>query len=202
MKRREFHGLTIGHRRTWHPLYRSWAGMISRCHGKNPHKDYGLRGISVCERWRNSFTAFVQDMGDRPQGMSLDRIDNDGNYEPSNCRWATPTQQLENRRKTRLYEVDGERLTVAGLAKKLGLSRQAMQERLREWPLERALTEPAGEKHAHPRYIEFRGQRKNIAEWARCLGIGKHTLRDRIERYGERRALELSETKTDLRRRA
>lgn len=86
------------HGRCGTPTYRSWVAMIDRC--ENPKREryhrYGGRGITVCPRWRESFAAFLQDMGERPQGKSIDRWpDNDGNYEPGNCRWATPTQQNE-----------------------------------------------------------------------------------------------------------
>lgn len=87
------------------PAYRSWREMLKRC--RNPNaiqwKYYGGRGVTVCERWQgpNGFANFLADMGKRPEGLSLDRIDNDGNYEPTNCRWADRSTQMRNRRSFR-----------------------------------------------------------------------------------------------------
>lgn len=86
--------------------YHTWQAMIKRCHNPNDkaYKNYGARGISVCDRWRDSFVNFYADMGGRPEGLSLDRINNDGNYEPGNCRWANQATQHENRRTTVRYQ--------------------------------------------------------------------------------------------------
>jgi hypothetical protein len=97
-----------GHRsaKSSSPEYMVWSGMIKRC--TEPRNaawpNYGARGITVCERWLKSFNAFLEDMGKRPDGYSLDRIDNAGNYEPSNCRWTTKENQSRDRRTTVLNE--------------------------------------------------------------------------------------------------
>lgn len=80
--------------------YQTWRRMKCRCYveGYTQYRDYGGRGIKVCAQWRDSFRNFYEDMGERPDGMSLDRVDNDGDYTPENCRWATKQQQFLNRR--------------------------------------------------------------------------------------------------------
>lgn len=86
-----------------HPLYMTWLGMKQRCHNPKSRnfKWYGARGIAVCRRWRESFLAFVGDVGPRPGGTTIDRINVDGNYEPGNVRWATALQQNRNRTNSR-----------------------------------------------------------------------------------------------------
>lgn len=95
------HGMS--HSRGRNPTYESWKGMRKRCHNKNnkSYANYGGRGISVCQRW-DYFEAFLHDMGPTPQGMSIERIDNNKGYEPDNCRWATTAEQNRNTRATKL----------------------------------------------------------------------------------------------------
>lgn len=110
--------------------YKSWRAMLERCYdeGNGSFSRYGGRGISVCERWRNSYDDFVDDMGLRPEGTTIDRIENDGNYEPRNCRWATKKQQDTNRRDNR--KIDGR--TVTELAEISGIGKATLSYRLNQ----------------------------------------------------------------------
>ena len=129
------------HGKSLTPAYRSWSGMKRRCQLKTM-RFYGQRGITMCERWE-SFENFLADMGERPEGMTLDRIDPNGNYEPGNCRWATRSEQAINRRSTRLIELDGTKKCLTQWARDLGLSPSTIQTRLDSgWPLREALTTP------------------------------------------------------------
>jgi hypothetical protein len=123
--------------------------MLSRCSrpGDNRYDRYGGREsnpIKVCERWRK-FENFYADMGDRPAGMTLDRIDGVRNYEPGNCRWATPKQQQRNLRTNRLITHNGETLCLAEWAERTGIGRTTIRKRLTlGWPVDRALTVGVG----------------------------------------------------------
>ncbi len=123
-------------------LYSVWKGMRQRCNTSTSplYKYYGARGIKVCERW-SRFESFLEDMGDRTaEGLSIDRINNDGNYEPSNCRWANQGEQMKNTRKTRFLEAHGKRMHMAAWARYLGINPATLHERLAKWPLEKALS--------------------------------------------------------------
>lgn len=117
---------------TWKtpPLYGIWAGMRSRCRNPNARcwADYGGRGITFCSRW-DSYALFEQDMGERPPGATLDRIDNDGPYSPENCRWATRKQQARNQRVTRYVMIGGLKYRAADLADIAGIKTDAVVQR-------------------------------------------------------------------------
>lgn len=123
--------------------------MIQRCNNSNysQFKDYGGRGIEVCDRWKNSFKAFLDDMGEPGIGMSLDRIDNSGNYEPGNCRWATRKQQRRNSRSNRYLTWNGKTQCLTDWAAECGVSKNCLIWRLKSgWSLELTLTTPSTRK--------------------------------------------------------
>ena len=119
--------------------------MIQRCTNENhiSHEDYGARGITICDAWLDDFINFFNDLGERPEGYSLDRIDCDGNYEPSNCRWADDRTQVLNRHLTRWITFNGETLCVSDWATKTRIPRATLSKRLNQykWSVERSLTE-------------------------------------------------------------
>jgi len=157
------HGCSIKGKKT--RTYKIWNGMVARCHVESAtgYERYGGQGIKVCERWRD-FSNFLADMGEAPEGMSIDRKDSSGDYEPSNCRWATRQTQNENRSSVRWIEVDGISMTAAAWAKKLGLSKSSFYERLEKWPLRQALgLEPRPPQVRIPPVISVEG-RKRIGE--------------------------------------
>lgn len=106
--------------------YRSWTAMRNRCLGQRKDKEiYWKRGITICKRW-DSFTNFLVDMGERPNGMTLDRIDVNGNYEPINCRWSSLRQQQRNQRTTNYLVIAGKKIPAMDIADVLGLKKSAM----------------------------------------------------------------------------
>lgn len=126
--------------------YGSWSGAKSRCHNPDDpaYQTYGGRGIAMCDRWLNSFEDFLADMGERPEGKTLDRYpDVDGNYEPGNCRWATPIEQSNNKRNNVRHMFAGELRTIPQIAREIGISVHSLKSRMRAgWSLERATSEP------------------------------------------------------------
>jgi len=125
-------------------IYNSWRSLRQRCSNKNnrEYHNYGGRGIKVCDRWINSFENFYKDMGKRPKGKSIDRIDYNGNYEPENCRWATREEQDNNKRNNHFIEYRGEKKTLAQWSRKLKGGNKLVYDRIRAgWSNDRAVTE-------------------------------------------------------------
>ena len=129
-------------------LYRAYSNMKTRCYNPNYflYHRYGERGIKVCEDWKQSFVKFRDWALNNgyADGLTLDRIDNDGDYCPENCRWTTITKQSNNRRTNRILTLNGEKDTMANWARKTGIPYWVIQERLdrKGWSEEKALTEP------------------------------------------------------------
>lgn len=127
--------------------YTTWRSMIARCTLTSyaGHHRYGGRGINVCDRWtcENGFLNFLEDMGEKPKGLSLDRRDNNAGYSPMNCRWATAKEQAANRSNTIVLECDGRKQTLAEWASEKGMQHGTLTARLRQgWSAARAITEP------------------------------------------------------------
>jgi hypothetical protein len=132
------------------PTYTTWKMMLQRCENPNDpnYSRYGGRGIQVCPRW-HVFENFLADVGERPEGTTIDRRKNSGNYEPNNCRWATAKEQMNNTRQNVVIEFRGVRQTLAQWVETTGLSRKALDWRLKAgWDVERMLTTPIARRAA------------------------------------------------------
>jgi hypothetical protein len=128
------------------PTYISFYNMLHRCY-RSSHKNfnnYGGRGIKVCDRWKDSFDNFFSDMGEKPTGMTLDRIDNDKNYDPNNCRWATQKVQNRNTSRNTNLVFNGETKCITDWAKLLGISEYTLRARINrlKWSATKALSTP------------------------------------------------------------
>lgn len=148
----------VKHGRSKFKIYGIWRSMRSRCENPNDaaYGNYGGRGIAVCERWQ-SFDNFYADMGDRPEGLSLDRINNDGPYAPGNCRWASRSRQARNSRQSQLVTVGDETLAIADWSERHGVRPATIWARIaRGWPAEAAVKTPTiKERSGRPRGAKF-----------------------------------------------
>lgn len=139
-------------------VYRIWQKMRSRCNNPEApgYQYYGGRGITVCDRWDYSFEYFLEDMGEPPEGYTLDRIDVNKGYSKENCRWASPKQQQNNRRCNVLITIDGETHTASEWAEIKGLNPGTVRERIRRgWTPEEALLPKLKSRHDRPKIREL-----------------------------------------------
>ena len=172
-----------------HPLYGRWSAMKNRCYNPNDdyYHNYGGRGIKVCNRWRNSIDNFLEDMGMPPEGYTLDRKDNNKDYSPENCRWATNKEQGRNKSDTVWLEYGGRRVTRIDLAEEHGVDPNRLRQRLEKgWDLELALTppfksgsitEPLVGLNLETRQIVFS---VHVDAMASLIDISKHKIRSAV----------------------
>lgn len=165
------------------PEYKVWAGMKLRC--GNPrdagYMNYGGRGVVVCDRWINSFENFFADMGPRPTPKhSIERIDNNGNYCPENCRWATRIEQARNKRRTIMLSYLGESKPLRVWCDELGIRPTTVARRIKlGWPAERALTDRI---FPNRQQITLDGKSQTLKEWCDEFGIAYSHARSRVRR--------------------
>jgi hypothetical protein len=178
------------------PEYNVWMHMKKRCSGKSKNKrdqSYVKRGIKVCERWQKSFAAFYEDMGPRPSPKhSLDRINNDGNYEPENCRWATMKEQGNNTSKTVFLEYNGQKKPMQIWAEELGVNEHSLRDRIFRYgmSIEEAFTRPFKDKELKrfcPKEFSYRGTLYTIEEVCEKFGLEK---KDIISRFHKKWSVE------------
>jgi len=163
--------------------YNAWRSAKERCRRKDNSQfpNYGGRGIKMCDEWENSFESFLRDMGNCPKGMSLDRIDVDGDYMPGNCRWATMKQQGNNKRNNVRIAIDGEEKTMSEWCEERDLCVGTVHSRIKDYGFspEEAITKPIGYYH---KIYTYEGRSGTLADWARWLGVNYGTLRSRAIR--------------------
>lgn len=164
------------------PEYRTWHSMINRCKYKsvNSYPSYGGRGITVCDRW-HSFDNFYADMGTRPEGTTLDRIDSDGHYTPDNCRWATTKEQGRNKRNSILLTARGITKQVNDWAEDSGVAASTIVRRIKSlgWDVEKAIFTPT---NSFQRCITYKGETLNCSDWALRCGVTTKTITNRLDR--------------------
>lgn len=166
--------------------YRIWTAMKTRCYNKNSinYCNYGARGIIMCDMWlgKKGFINFFNDMGEPPKNYSIDRIDNNGNYKPTNCRWADRLTQNSNTRSNRYIHIGDEKLTTKAAERKLGLRKGSLQQRIKGYGYtpEEAINLP---KHGKKlKRFEYDGETKTLEQWSETTGILKQTLWYRLKR--------------------
>lgn len=162
--------------------YKRWTGMMDRCYNEksSSFKIYGGRGIKVCDRWHD-YEKFYEDMGDPECGMSIDRIDFNGDYSPENCRWLDVVGQCNNRRSNYWIEHDGERKSLSDWARKYGIKPATLQMRIEKgMSFIDAVTTPVL-KVSRGETIEYLGERRTLTQWASRYGLGVTTLNARLK---------------------
>ena len=165
------------------PEYRIWTDIKTRCYNKNhsSYSNYGGRGIKMCDRWLESFDNFFEDMGKRPsKKYTLDRINNDGNYEKYNCRWATQSQQCRNQRRNHLITHNNKTQTLIDWVEELNLDYNLLERRLNhnKWSFEKAISTPC---RVGKNIIEYKDEKYTLWKFSIKYNIDYSYLKYRLK---------------------
>lgn len=176
--------ISTNHNQGKHPLYSTYAQMIHRCtnpNSKNYHR-YGGRGIKVCKEWLGNPEQFFKDMGPKPTPKhSIDRINNDGDYSPDNCRWATNKEQSNNQSTNHLITFNGETKNIQQWSEAFNLNQNTFHSRiLHGWSIDRILSEPTQKRRKKLPLITYQGKEQSVCDWAKELLIDYGVLKSRI----------------------
>lgn len=177
------HGQAKQGKRT--PAYKTWVSMMKRCYSKNDtgYEYWGGRGITVHPDWHDfsKFSEALTALGRRPERATLDRIRNEGNYEPGNIRWLSISDQQRNKRNNVNITFNGETLCMEQWAARLGIRGSALSYRLKNgWPLEKALSQKSKHPSHYDKKITLGDDTLSIPHWSKKLGIPRSTIRNRI----------------------
>ena len=164
--------------------HQCWRDMRQRCNNPNSQRYYthGARGIKVCNEWEDSYENFVSDMGHKPEGYTIDRIDNNQGYSKENCRWATPKEQALNRRTNRLITFNGQTKTITEWAHELGIFHNGLSKRLKTMPLEKALSKDYYGNQYIPEWIKseilnrYYNKEMSQAKLGQLYGVGQAAI--------------------------
>ena len=176
----------IVHGKSDSKTYKTWSGMKARCNNPNSshYEYYGGRGIKVCPEWDgpNNFEKFLEDMGERPDHMELDRIDPNGDYTKENCRWVSRLENINNTRRNKYITYLDKTLTISQWAREIKADPSALYHRLfiQSWPVEKALTQEF--KPFKKTNYTLNDETKTLSEWCRVYNIDRSCVKARLER--------------------
>ena len=184
-KNKEVQSMRVTHGLSNTRLHGIWGNIIQRCTNPNNQKYYcyGARGVKVCSEWLHDFQAFYDwaMSNGYADNLTIDRIDVNGNYEPSNCRWVDIKSQMNNMRKNVMIEYNGKTQTLAQWADEMNIPYKTLHKRIKDgWDIEKALTQKENPLHCA---ITYNGKTQTIAEWAREYNINYDKLKRRINKY-------------------
>lgn len=160
--------------------YRIWKAMKSRCYSPSQQNGYYKKdSIQVCDRWKNSFENFMQDMGNMPgENYSIERIDYTKDYSPENCKWIPQSEQAKNRRNVLIYSYDGKTMVLKDWARYLGIGYSTLHKRIKKGvPFEQAIM-----TDCYGRMVEINGEKKTVSEWCDFYNLNKGDVFSRIHR--------------------